>query len=162
MLFGFLRHVLREQRLGYPDDREPGDWDLLARDARGSPSLGSLFRDGAELAGYDDVPFRSRPNVVVTRMQAIVERHRRRGVICERGAHDLYRECERVLNALKSCERVTETPSTLISSSSNLSTVSAFAFQSMQRVVCTEPALSSDNLYWPAVIAAPVAFTVTV
>ena len=110
MLFGFLRHVLREQRLGYPDDREPGDWDLLARDARGSPSLGSLFRDGAELAGYGDVPFRSRPNVVVTRMQAIVERHRRRGVICERGAHDLYRECERVLNALKSCERVTETP----------------------------------------------------
>ena len=109
MLFGFLRHVLREQRLG-TDDREPGDWDLLARDARGSPSLGSLFRDGAELAGYGDVPFRSRPNVVVTRMQAIVERHRRRGVICERGAHDLYRECERVLNALKSCERVTETP----------------------------------------------------
>lgn len=110
LLFGFLRQLLREQRLGYPNDRRPGDGQLLAQDARGSPSLGSLLRDADELAAYSRVPFQNRPNAVVTRMQTIVEHHRRLGHVCERGAFDLYRECERVLAALKSCERVVATP----------------------------------------------------
>ena len=110
LLFGFLRQLLREQRLGYPNDRRPGDRQLLTQDARGSPSLGSLLRDADEVAAYARVPFQNRPNAVVTRMQTIVEHHRRLGHVCERGAFDLYRECERVLAALKSCERVVATP----------------------------------------------------
>ena len=56
------------------------------------------------------VPFRNRPNVAAIEMQLLVERLRRRELTCERGAFDLYRECERVLNALTCCERIVETP----------------------------------------------------
>ena len=56
------------------------------------------------------MPFRNRPNVAAIEMQLLVERLRRRGLTCERGAFDLYRECERVLNALTCCERIVETP----------------------------------------------------
>jgi len=110
MLYGFLRHVLREQRLGYPDDPSPGDKQLLMQDTYGKPSLGSLLRDAKEIAEFSKVPFQNRPNMVVTRMQSIVEHHRRLGHICDRGAFDLYAECERVLSALKTCERIVTTP----------------------------------------------------
>ena len=101
LLFGFLRQLLREQRLGYPNDRRPGDRQLLTQDARGSPSLGSLLRDADEVAAYARVPFQNRPNAVVTRMQTIVEHHRRLGHVCERGAFDLCRNLRPVLLALK-------------------------------------------------------------
>ena len=110
MLYGFIRHVLREQRLGYPDEPSPGDKQLLMQDTYGKPSMGSLFRDAKEIADYSRVPFQNRPNMVVTRIQSIVEHHRRLGHICERGAFDLYHECEIVLTALKSCERIVTTP----------------------------------------------------
>ena len=110
MLYGFLRQVLREQRLGYPDDSSPGDKQLLMQDTYGKPSLGSLLRDAKEIAEFSKVPFQNRPNMVVTRIQSIVEHHRRLGHICQRGAFDLYRECQRVLAALKTCERVVTTP----------------------------------------------------
>ena len=109
-LFGFLRHRLREHRLGYPWDANPGDLEVLTDDVRGSPKLGSLLRDVDELHEFSSVPFRNRPNVAATKMQVAVEGLRRRGETCERGAFDLYRECERVLAALTSCERIVETP----------------------------------------------------
>ena len=109
-LFGFLRHRLREHRLGYPWDSSPGDLTVLTDDVRGSPRVGSLLRDTDELHEFSSVPFRNRPNVAATKMQVAVERLRRRGETCERGAFDLYRECERVLAALTSCERIVETP----------------------------------------------------
>jgi len=109
-LFGFLRHRLREHRLGYPWNASPGDLEVLTDDVRGSPRLGTLLRDADELHEFGSVPFRNRPNVAATKMQVAVERLRRRGETCERGAFDLYRECERVLAALTSCERIVETP----------------------------------------------------
>ena len=69
-----------------------------------------MLRDTDELHEFSSVPFRNRPNVAATKMQVAVERLRRRGETCERGAFDLYRECERVLAALTSCERIVETP----------------------------------------------------
>ena len=109
-LFGFLRHRLREHRLGYPWNASPGDLEVLTDDVRGSPRLGTLLKDADELHEFGSVPFRNRPNVAATKMQVAVERLRRRGETCERGAFDLYRECERVLAALTSCERIVETP----------------------------------------------------
>jgi predicted membrane chloride channel (bestrophin family) len=110
LLFGFLRHMLREQRLGYPDDTKPGDKQLLMEDRHGAPSLGSLLKGASEANEYSEVPFQNRPNMVVTRIQAIVEHHRRLGHICERGAFDLYSECQLVMSSLKACERVVTTP----------------------------------------------------
>ena len=109
-LFGFLRHRLREHRLGYPWNASPGDLEVLTDDVRGSPRLGTLLGDTDELHEFGSIPFRNRPNVAATKMQVAVERLRRRGETCERGAFDLYRECERVLAALTSCERIVETP----------------------------------------------------
>ena len=109
-LFGFLRHRLREHRLGYPWNPSPGDLEVLTDDVRGSPRVVALLRDTDELHEFSSVPFRNRPNVAATKMHVAVERLRRRGETCERGAFDLYRECERVLAALTSCERIVETP----------------------------------------------------
>ena len=110
LLFGFIRHVLREQRLGYLDDPNPGDKQLLLQDKCGMPCVGSLMRDAQEVAEFSSIPFQNRANTVVTRIQSIVEHHRRLGHVCERAAFDLYRECELVLASLKSCERVVTTP----------------------------------------------------
>jgi hypothetical protein len=49
------------------------------QDTYGKPSLGSLLRDVKEVAEYSKLPFQNRPNMVVTRMQSIVEHHRRLG-----------------------------------------------------------------------------------
>ena len=110
LLFGFLRHRLREHRLGYPDNKNPGDFEVLTSDVCGAPKLGTLLKDTDELKKYASTPFRNRPNVAATEIQLLVERLRRKGKTCERGAFDLYRECERVLAALTCCERIVETP----------------------------------------------------
>ena len=40
----------------------------------------------------------------------MVEHHRRAGHICERAALDIFHDCEHVLTALKSAERIVTTP----------------------------------------------------
>mmetsp|Transcript_30067 Transcript_30067/g.97866 ORF Transcript_30067/g.97866 Transcript_30067/m.97866 type:complete len:2075 (-) Transcript_30067:133-6357(-) len=109
MLFAFVRHILREQRIGYPGKVLPGDKQLLATDSYGKPSLGSLLTK-EEIKEFSRMPFQNRHNIIVTKIQMIVEHYRRLGCICERGAFDLYHECELVLEAVKSCERVVTTP----------------------------------------------------
>jgi len=109
VVFGLIRHILREQRIGYPTDTEPGDRQLLMQDDYGKPSLGSLLSK-EEVDEYTNVSCNNRPNLLVTRIQATIEHHRRLGHISERGAFDLYHECELMLDALKSCERVVTTP----------------------------------------------------
>jgi len=43
----------------------------------------------------------NRANMVVWRMQSIVEHHRRLGHVCERGAFDIYHDLEGCLEAFK-------------------------------------------------------------
>jgi putative membrane protein len=49
------------------------------QDTYGKPSLGSLLMDAKEIGEFSKVPFQNRPNMVVTRIQSIVEHHRRLG-----------------------------------------------------------------------------------
>lgn len=110
VLFAFMRQAVREQRIGYPENQEITDKELLTGDKFGKPSLATLLSP-SEVSYFTKVPFHNRPNVVVTKLQAEVEAVRRMPhVLCDRGAFDLYHECELVLDAFKSCERVVSTP----------------------------------------------------
>jgi hypothetical protein len=51
-LFAFLRQRLREHRLGYPTDKDPGDYQVLTSDICGAPKLGTLLLDQNELKKY--------------------------------------------------------------------------------------------------------------
>ena len=51
----------------------------------------------------------NRANMVVWRMQSIVEHHRRLGHVCERGAFDIYHDLEGCLEAFKHMERIVST-----------------------------------------------------
>ena len=44
LLFGFARHMLREQRLGYPDNAAPGDKQLICEDKFGKPAIGKAVQ----------------------------------------------------------------------------------------------------------------------
>ena len=110
ILYAFMRQAVREQHIGYPQDLHVTDSELLTNDKYGKPSLSSLLTP-AEVSFFGKVPFHNRPNVVVTMLQKEVELVRRMpNVLCDRGAFDLYSECELVLDAFKSCERVVSTP----------------------------------------------------
>jgi predicted membrane chloride channel (bestrophin family) len=85
------------------------DADLLARDACGAPSLAALLSD-AERARYASVDHANRFNVVVAEMHVVVERCRRAGRVYEKAAFDVYADCDRVLAAYKTCERIVTTP----------------------------------------------------
>jgi len=82
---------------------------LLARDACGAPSLAALLSD-AERARYASVDHANRFNVVVAEMHVVVERCRRAGRVYEKAAFDVYADCDRVLAAYKTCERIVTTP----------------------------------------------------
>mmetsp|Transcript_11357 Transcript_11357/g.13423 ORF Transcript_11357/g.13423 Transcript_11357/m.13423 type:complete len:2088 (+) Transcript_11357:378-6641(+) len=109
LLMGFMRHALREQRIGYPGGRIVGDDQLLQEDLYGKPSIGALLTKG-EVEEFKKVSFNNRPNITVTLIQRIVEHNRRVKNITDRGAFDIYHECEIVLEALKTCEQIVVTP----------------------------------------------------
>lgn len=52
----------------------------------------------------------NRFNVVVAEIQRIVEKNRRNGDVYEKAAFDIYRDCDLVLAAFKTCERIITTP----------------------------------------------------
>lgn len=110
VLFGFIRHMLREQRIGYVDDPTVGDLTLLTEDKHGRPSLSKLLTVEEAKFYHEHIPFRNRPNYVIAKLNLFAEKYRRLGVLSERGAYDIYHECELILNALQSCERVVTTP----------------------------------------------------
>ena len=61
-------------------------------------------------ARYAAVDPANRFNVVVADIQRVVERNRRSGHMYEKAAHDVYRDCDLVLAAFKTCERIVTTP----------------------------------------------------
>ena len=63
----------------------------------------------AEKREYLAVDPNNRANVVVWKMQSIVEHHRRAGNISERGAFDIYHDLEACLEAYKHMERIVST-----------------------------------------------------
>lgn len=108
LLFAFIRQAVREQRHGYPETEEVSDAELVHEDEAGNPSLKSLLTD-QEKDEYANFNYKNRPNIVVTRMQAIVEHHRRMNHISERGAFDIYHELELCLQAFQDMERIVGT-----------------------------------------------------
>ena len=85
------------------------DEELLSDDSCGDPSLSSLLTD-EDRARYAAVDPANRFNVVVADIQRVVERNRRSGHMYEKAAHDVYRDCDLVLAAFKTCERIVTTP----------------------------------------------------
>lgn len=59
---------------------------------------------------YTSVEPSNRFNVVVAEIQRIVEKNRRNGDVYEKAAFDIYRDCDLVLAAFKTCERIVTTP----------------------------------------------------
>jgi predicted membrane chloride channel (bestrophin family) len=110
VLFAFVRQSVRERRHGYAEGCRvrATETSLLRDDVYGAPSLSTLL-DERERDEFADVDPENRANVVVWRMQSIVERHRRLGNVCERGAFDIYHDLEACLEAHKHMERVVST-----------------------------------------------------
>ena len=110
VLFAFVRQSVRERRHGYAEGCRvrATETSLLRDDVYGAPSLSTLL-DARERDEFADVDPENRANVVVWRMQSIVERHRRLGNVCERGAFDIYHDLEACLEAHKHMERVVST-----------------------------------------------------
>jgi predicted membrane chloride channel (bestrophin family) len=110
VLFAFVRQSVRERRHGYKEGClvTATDTSLLRDDIYGAPSLSTLLDEG-EADAFIQVDPENRANVVVWRMQSIVERHRRLGNVCERGAFDIYHDLEACLEAHKHMERVVST-----------------------------------------------------
>ena len=82
---------------------------LLDQDLCGEPSLTTLLTD-EERVRYADVPVGNRFNVCVAEIQRVVARNQREGDLYEKAAYDVYKECDRVLSAFKTCERIVTTP----------------------------------------------------
>ena len=80
----------------------------MEEDVFGRPSLGTLLTD-AEKAEFRAIDPNNRANMVVWRMQSIVEHHRRLGNISERGAFDIYHDLEGCLEVYKHMERIVST-----------------------------------------------------
>ena len=110
VLYAFIRQSVREHRHGYkPGCHAPAtDASLVEEDVFGRPSLGTLLTD-AEKAEFRAIDPNNRANMVVWRMQSIVEHHRRLGNISERGAFDIYHDLEGCLEAYKHMERIVST-----------------------------------------------------
>jgi hypothetical protein len=94
-MYAFIRQAVREHRHGYPRGcgAAATDSGLVEDDLFGRPRLGLLL-SAEEKAEYKAIDFNNRANMVVWRMQSIVEHHRRLGHICERGAFDIYHDLE--------------------------------------------------------------------
>ena len=69
---------MREQRHGYPRKSFVSDSDLLDADKFGSPCVPDLLTP-EERAYFKDVDFNNRPNLVMAKIQVMVERNRRLG-----------------------------------------------------------------------------------
>jgi predicted membrane chloride channel (bestrophin family) len=132
VLFAFLRTALRERRHGYRvaknasggSAKKNGGWRktrgggtgfvpdelLVTEDLTGSPSLSTLLFTDAERAKYLTLDPLNRFNVAVADLHRAVERRRETGALYEKAAHEMYRECDVVLAAYKTCERVVTTP----------------------------------------------------
>ena len=110
ILFAFIRHMLREQRIGYADGSTVGDLKLMLEDKMGKPSLSKLLTADEARFYHENVPFRNRPSYVIAKLNMYAEKYRRMGVLSERAAYDIYHECELILNSVVTCERVVSTP----------------------------------------------------
>jgi predicted membrane chloride channel (bestrophin family) len=124
VLFAFLRTALREKRHGYSVGKKRGGWRktrgggtgvvpdelLVTEDLCGSPSLSTLLLTSEERSKYVNVDPLNRFNVAVADLHRAVEKRRESGALYEKAAHEMYRECDVVLAAYKTCERVVTTP----------------------------------------------------
>ena len=132
VLFAFLRIALRERRHGYRvaknasggAGKKNGGWRktrgggtgavadelLVTEDLTGSPSLSTLLLTERERSKYLRVDPLNRFNVAVADLHRAVERRRETGALYEKAAHEMYRECDVVLAAYKTCERIVTTP----------------------------------------------------
>ena len=71
--------------------------------------LNVMRRYDKEKEEYKAIDFNNRANMVVWKMQSIVEHHRRLGQISQRGAFDIYHDLEGCLEAYKHMERIVST-----------------------------------------------------
>ena len=120
LMFAFFRIAIRESRIGYSDDvRSPDNTsesgaisadEVVRYDRAGKPSLLDLLRDPVEIEAFVHLEPFNRANAVSQRILDIVEKRRRLGKMCERGALEIYRDCSRILAGMKTCERITTTP----------------------------------------------------
>ena len=86
------------------------DDELMTRDRGGKPRVPDIVKDKAESEEFRALEPWNRPNVAVAKITSIVEHHRRVGDLGERAALDAFRDCQTVLDALKSAERIVTTP----------------------------------------------------
>ena len=110
LLYAFVRQAVRAQRHGYSDVGPVTDDELMTRDRGGKPRVPDIVKDKAELDEFKSLEPWNRPNVCVSKITAIIEHHRRVGNLGERAALDVFRDCQLVLDALKSAERIVTTP----------------------------------------------------
>ena len=76
---------------------------LVTDDLCGSPSLSSLLLTSEERSKYVNVDSLNRFNVAVADLHRAVEKRRESGALYEKAAHEIYRECDVVLVAYKTC-----------------------------------------------------------
>ena len=133
VLFAFLRMALRERRHGVRVAKNASGGSAkkkrgVAQDAgrrhrvragrtarhrgldRVHRRLSTLLFTDAERAKYLTLDPLNRFNVAVADLHRAVERRRETGALYEKAAHEMYRECDVVLAAYKTCERVVTTP----------------------------------------------------
>ena len=110
LLYAFVRQAVRAQRHGYSDVGPVTDDELMTRDRGGKPRVPDIVKDKIELDEFRTLEPWNRPNVCVSKITAIIEHHRRVGNLGERAALDVFRDCQLVLDALKSAERIVTTP----------------------------------------------------
>jgi predicted membrane chloride channel (bestrophin family) len=108
---GFLRRMFKPGKAAtFGGGTGPvSEASLLDQDLCGEPSLTTLLTD-EERVRYADVPVGNRFNVCVAEIQRVVARNQREGDLYEKAAYDVYKECDRVLSAFKTCERIVTTP----------------------------------------------------
>ena len=120
LLFAFFRIAIRESRIGYSEDVQNAEVsigsgtisadEVVRYDRAGKPSLLDLLQDPVEIEAFVHLEPFNRANAVVQKILDIVEKRRRLGKMCERGALDIYRDCSSILAGVKTCERITTTP----------------------------------------------------
>ena len=119
LLFAFFRISIRESRIGYSDTLKNADssasgmisaTEVIRFDRAGKPSLLDLLQDPIEIEAFVHLEPFNRVNAVVQKILDIIEKKRRLGTVCERGAVDIYRDCASILAGIKTCERIISTP----------------------------------------------------
>ena len=120
LLFAFFRIAIRESRIGYSEDVQNAEVsigsgtisadEVVRYDRAGKPSLLDLLQDPVEIEAFVHLEPFNRANAVVQKILDIVEKRRRLGKMCERGTLDIYRDCSSILAGVKTCERITTTP----------------------------------------------------